>query len=308
MLFPLRWQRDGKPACARLPSVQTWQTIVGQQRARTAFINALQSQRLPHAYMVSGASAVTRQAVTFAMAASINCLQPASVGDACGHCASCHKIANATHPDIIVLAGSGASAQIPIETVRDMIVRLALLPNEANTRVIIVHEATALAGPAANALLKTLEEPPARTMFILATAAPDQLLPTIRSRCQRLRLSGSDDDEVGDNERVDALTARVLAFCNDDAASAKEPTSDLAAAIAEKIVDVKNAHLAVVENVAQQLGERAKQAALAGNLVAAKRDSRRATAALQWHFSMRVHNAHPFLATETLLGELRDPL
>ncbi len=243
-----------------------------------------------------------------AIASALNCAAGPSA-NGCGQCDSCSKLARGTHPDFHVLQPTGASGQVAIETVRDMIVRLALLPNEANVRVIVVHEATALAGPAANALLKTLEEPPARTLFILATAAPDQLLPTIKSRCQRLRLAGHEDTpDNEDSARVAALAARVLAFCDDASTESGEPASDLAAAIAEKTGDTKNPHLRVIEAAAERLAERARAAALNHDLGAARRDAHRATAALQWHFSMRVHNAHPLLATETLLGELRDPL
>src|SRR5437660_264263 len=92
----------------------------------------------------------------------------------------------------------GAANIVPIESVRaQVIARIALPPHEANVRVFVVEEATSMAPPAANALLKTLEEPPARTLFVLCTTAPEQLLPTIRSRCQRVRFAagavGADD-------------------------------------------------------------------------------------------------------------------
>jgi len=298
-----------------VPTVTTWQNIADQGRARDAFARTLAADRMPHAYILTGGSAHVRRDVILAIASAINCpvalqQQPPSA-DACGRCESCEKFARGTHPDFHVLTGTGASGQVAIETVRDMIVRLALLPNEAQVRVIAVHEATALAGPAANALLKTLEEPPARTLFVLATAAPDQLLPTIKSRCQRLRLAGREDEPSNeDSARINALAERILAFCNDarDPTEAVEPASDLAAAVAEKVGETKNAHLLVIEATAERLADRARAAALQHDTAAARRDARRATAALQWHFSMRVHNAHPVLATETLLGELRDPL
>ncbi len=291
-----------------VPSVTTWQSIIGQNQARDTFARTVAADRMPHAYILSGGSAHIRHDVILAIASAINCAE-GPTANGCGQCESCNKFARGTHPDFVVLQPTGASGQVAIETVRDMIIRLALLPNEANVRVIVVHEATALAGPAANALLKTLEEPPARTLFILATAAPDQLLPTIKSRCQRLRLIGHEDEPSNDDTvRIAILAERVLAFCDDATTSPSESASDLAAAIAEKVGDTKHPHLLIIEAAAERLADRARLAARQHDPRAARRDARRATAALQWHFSMRVHNAHPLLATETLLGELRDPL
>src|SRR5690606_21936856 len=91
------------------------------------------------------------------------------------------------HPDVVTLERQGAAGTIPIEIIRSRVIpALALAPHEARARFFLVEEATSLLGPAANALLKTLEEPPARTHFVLGTAAAAELLPTIRSRCQRI--------------------------------------------------------------------------------------------------------------------------
>ncbi len=97
------------------------------------------------------------------------------------------QIADGRHPDVITLERVGAQKIIPIQSIRkDIIARLGTSPNRARVRVFIIEEANSLKGPSANALLKTLEEPPPRTTFVLGTNAPDRLLPTIRSRCQRV--------------------------------------------------------------------------------------------------------------------------
>lgn len=270
-----------------------WQAFSGSERLRSVLSRTLAGNRLPHSYVIGGGTVQDRENAIIAIAAGLNC-ETAAAPDACGTCTSCHKIAQHLHPDVQALVPTGASQQISIETVREMITRLARLPNEARLRVIYTIEATGLFGPAANALLKTLEEPPQRTLFLLATAAPEQLLPTIRSRCQTLRLG--DGEHAALNPQASALAARVLAAMQD--------SSDLHSLAAELTAE-KGAHLATIAAVAQALGARARQLAAAQD-PSMRRYAHAAQHALGWHFSMRVHNAHPVLATEALLAELRD--
>src|SRR5262245_52305351 len=140
-------------------------------------------------------------------------------------CDACAKIASGIHPDVVTLVREGAAQIVPIESVRNQVIaRMGLPPHEGEVRVFIVEEATALAPPAANALLKTLEEPPARTLFVLCTTAPEQLLPTIRSRCQRVRFGGGAavaDADLQRAERVAALGAELAADRHDPALAAR---------------------------------------------------------------------------------------
>src|SRR5207248_3646382 len=103
-----------------------------------------------------------------------------------GTCAACMKLARGAHPDVLVV-GPGDSGAIKIDQVREVVERTAYRPFEGKRRVVIVDEADALVGQAQNALLKTLEEPPPSSVFILVTSRPDVLLPTVRSRCPELR-------------------------------------------------------------------------------------------------------------------------
>src|ERR1051325_3722569 len=135
-------------------------------------------------------------------------------GDADSMCVACAKIAAGIHPDVVTLVREGAAQIVPIESVRSQVIaRIGFPPHEGPLRVFIVEEATALAPPAANALLKTLEEPPGRALFVLCTTAPDQLLPTIRSRCQRVRFAAGSalpaDADPARTERVAALGAEL---------------------------------------------------------------------------------------------------
>ena len=127
---------------------------------------------------------------------------PLQTIDSCGTCAACTRIARGVHPDVLIL-GPGDSGSIKIEQVRDMVDRAAYRPFEGKRRVVIIDEADALVPAAQNALLKTLEEPPSLSVFILVTARPDVLLPTVRSRCPRLSFRPLSPNEIGD-----ALVAR----------------------------------------------------------------------------------------------------
>src|SRR5262249_36932563 len=105
---------------------------------------------------------------------------------ACGRCASCTRIERGVHADVLLIE-PGDSGAIKIDQVRDAIDRAAYRPFEGRRRVVIVESADALVGEAQNALLKTLEEPPPSSVFVLLTSRPDLLLPTVVSRCHRLR-------------------------------------------------------------------------------------------------------------------------
>ncbi len=106
--------------------------------------------------------------------------------DACGVCASCRRIARGVHADVLVIE-PGDTGVIKVDQARDAIERSAYRPFEGRRRVVIVDEADAILVEAQNALLKTLEEPPPASTFVLVTSRPDVLMPTVRSRCQRLR-------------------------------------------------------------------------------------------------------------------------
>jgi DNA polymerase-3 subunit delta' len=114
----------------------------------------------------------------------------------CGECQSCRWIATGQHPDVTQLSPEGESKQILIQPVRDLAADLALTAHTKGYKVAIVAPADAMNPFAANALLKTLEEPPKRTLVLLVTGQPSRLLPTLRSRCSKLRLVAPARDEA----------------------------------------------------------------------------------------------------------------
>ncbi len=168
--------------------------IRGQERAIARLRGALAADRVHHAYLFTGPQGAGKRATAMALAAALNCEN--APGEGCDTCTPCSKIAQGIHPDVVSLEREGAAQIVPIETIRTQVItRVGLPPHEAKVRMFFFDEAAALQDASANALLKTLEEPPARTMFVLATTAPDRLLPTIRSRCQRVAFAALSADE-----------------------------------------------------------------------------------------------------------------
>ncbi len=172
---------------------------------------------LPPSLIFAGAG--TRE-VAVAVAQALNCTSPvasrqpsaagASFIDACGTCAACQRIARGVHPDVVIVE-PGESGAIKIDQIRDVIDRAGYRPFEGKRRVVIIDEADALVSAAQNALLKTLEEPPSASMFILLTSAPDLLLATVRSRCVRLAFPSAGADEVDADAREVAQRALLHA-------------------------------------------------------------------------------------------------
>jgi DNA polymerase-3 subunit delta' len=124
------------------------------------------------------------------VAAVLNCQSPITDGelaiDACGACRSCDRIARGVHVDLFTVEPDERQS-IKIDVVRDVLARTGFRPFEGRRRAVLIRDAEALEVPAQNALLKSLEEPPPATVFILTTAVPSALLPTVLSRCIRLR-------------------------------------------------------------------------------------------------------------------------
>ena len=159
--------------------------IAGHRRLLELVAGAALRGSLAPSLLFAGPDGVGKRMAAVALAQLVNCAAP-SDGDACGVCGSCRRIARGVHPDVLIVA-PGATGAIKIEQVREAIDRAAYRPFEGRRRVVIVDDADAMVAEAQNAMLKTLEEPPAASAFVLVSSRPDMLLPTVRSRCQRLR-------------------------------------------------------------------------------------------------------------------------
>jgi DNA polymerase-3 subunit delta' len=274
-----------------------WEGLAGQDRVVAMLRRAIERNRVPHAYLFSGPTGAPMLDTAIALACGLNCqARPGDdPTDACGDCEACAKILGGFHPDVVTLVREGAAQIVPIESVRNQVIaRIGLPPHEGDVRVFIVEEATAMAPPAANALLKTLEEPPARTLFVLCTTAPEQLLPTIRSRCQRVRFGAGSAIADGDPLRAERIAklGEELAGCDHD------PTLPV------RVAEGKGDAGPVLIAAARHLHVLAREAAARDDRDAAMRAATRAQTVMSWHTAVAIHNANPQLAIEAVIAQL----
>ena len=154
--------------------------LVDQPRVRDFLTTALADDRLSHAYLFVGPPGSGKHEAAEALAKCVVC---PNGGD--GTCDECRRVAHRTHPDVRWLAPGSATGYL-VSQVRELIEDAGLAPIRSQVKVYVLERAELLRGSAANALLKTLEEPPANTMFILCGRVVDAMLPTIVSRCQQV--------------------------------------------------------------------------------------------------------------------------
>ena len=161
----------------------TFEAVIGQEHITTILKNQVSSGHIAHAYLFSGTRGTGKTTSARIFARAINCLDPQN-GEPCGKCEAC-LISASDNPDIVELDAASNSS---VDDIRALVEKARYTPMQLKTKVYIIDEAHALASSsqAFNALLKTLEEPPAHLVFILATTEPQKLPATIRSRCQHL--------------------------------------------------------------------------------------------------------------------------
>ena len=175
----------------------SFRDVVGHRRLVDLLSRAVARDSLPPSLILAGPSGVGKKRAAVAVAQALNCLSPRSGKDfdSCGTCPACTRIARGVHPDVLIVE-PGDSGSIKVDQVRDVVDRSNYRPFDGKRRVVIIDDADALVPSAQNALLKTLEEPPASSVFMLVTSRPDLLLPTVVSRCPRLRFRALDDADV----------------------------------------------------------------------------------------------------------------
>jgi len=159
---------------------QTFDDLVGQQHVTETLKNAIKNDRVAHAYIFSGARGVGKTTAARILAKALNCIK-GPTAQPCGECDSCKEIAAGSSLDVIEI---DAASNRGIDQIRELREMVRYAPAASRSKVVILDEAHMLTGEASNALLKTLEEPPDRVIFVMATTQPEDLVDTIRSRSQ----------------------------------------------------------------------------------------------------------------------------
>jgi len=203
----------------------------GQRRLAALLARSVVRETLPPSLIFSGPGGAGMREMAIAVAQALNCLAPRGKGDerdACGVCTACARIARGVHPDVL-LVEPGDAGSIKVDQIRDVIDRAGFRPFEGRRRAVIVDEADMMMSSSQNALLKTLEEPPPSSIFILVTTRPDMLLPTVQSRCPRLRFQSAERELVDEDAREIAKGVLAQAAATDDPGRRIDAAKDLLA-------------------------------------------------------------------------------
>jgi len=169
---------------ARKYRPQTFDDLVGQAHVSRTLKNAVAQNRLAHAYLFVGPRGIGKTSTARILAKSLNCIKGPTVTP-CGECDNCREIAAGNSLDVIEIDGASNNS---VEDVRQLRENVRYAPAKGRYKIYLIDEVHMLSAAAFNALLKTLEEPPAHVKFIFATTEPQKVLPTILSRCQRFDL------------------------------------------------------------------------------------------------------------------------
>lgn len=179
-----------------------------QQPVVSLLERSLEQGRLAHAYLFSGDDLAEMERLARTLAKTLNCLNPPRKSasgqalDSCDQCLNCRRIENNNHPDVLWTRPESKLRLITIDQVRDNIQAIGLKPLEAQYKIAIISGADRMNNQAANAFLKTLEEPPARSVIILLTTSLEQVIETILSRCLRLHFAASESTRLTPDEQT----------------------------------------------------------------------------------------------------------
>ncbi len=199
----------GYQVIARRYRPRLFHEVVGQEGAAETLKQAILKERLAHAYLFCGPRGVGKTSMARIFASALKCPQ-AQEADPCGECETCRHIATGEDMDVVEMDGASHRG---IDDIRDLIQHVKFRPTAGRYRIFIIDEVHMLTREAFNALLKTLEEPPAHVKFVFATTEPEKVLPTVISRCQRLDFAAISPADI---------VKRLKQICEQESATPEE--------------------------------------------------------------------------------------
>lgn len=229
---------------------QTFAQLVGQEHVKDVLVAALRQERVGHAYLFSGPRGVGKTTSARLLAMAVNCEVEDPAARPCGVCESCRLVREGRHPDVTEL---DAASNNSVDDVRELRELVRLAPLRGRQRVWVLDEAHMLSRAASNALLKTLEEPPAKLVFILATTEPEKLPPTILSRTQHFRFRRLSEPEI---------RGKLARLCQEHEAAADEDALALVARAADGAMRDAESLLERLLTSGERIGREAAEAAL----------------------------------------------